>query len=150
MSDLYDRDAVLWSEQQAALLRRIAAGDRVNDQVDWGNVIEEIESVGRSELRAVSSALRRAMQHKLCLLGWPSALATRHWRAEVRSILAEAAKDFRESMRRQIELDSLYRLACLDVERHMLDDGPPQGPLPMACPWTLDELIAEGEAALRS
>jgi hypothetical protein len=50
MSDLYD-DVLLWSERQAALLRRMAAGERVNDQVDWENVAEEIEDVGRSSLR---------------------------------------------------------------------------------------------------
>ena len=68
MSDLYGDDILLWSKQQAELLRRMAAGERVDDQVDWPNVIEEIESVGRAELRAVRSALRIAMQHKLYLL----------------------------------------------------------------------------------
>jgi hypothetical protein len=34
MSD-YDTDLLLWSERQAALLRRAAAGEQVNDQVDW-------------------------------------------------------------------------------------------------------------------
>src|SRR5438270_13014652 len=44
----YDTDILTWSERQAALLRRIAAGERINDEVDWPNVVEEIESVGRS------------------------------------------------------------------------------------------------------
>ena len=39
MSNLYDTDAVQWSERQAELLRRLAAGERVNDQVDWENVV---------------------------------------------------------------------------------------------------------------
>ena len=34
----YDTDILLWSEHQAALLRRAGAGERVNDQVDWENV----------------------------------------------------------------------------------------------------------------
>ena len=42
MSDLYDTDLVIWSERQAELLRRMAAGERVNDQIDWENVAEEI------------------------------------------------------------------------------------------------------------
>ena len=45
MSDLYDTDILAWSARQAELLRRMAAGDRVNDQVDWENVAEEIEVV---------------------------------------------------------------------------------------------------------
>jgi hypothetical protein len=44
--DLYDDDILWWSEQQAELLRRVAAGERVNDQVDWDNVVEEIEALG--------------------------------------------------------------------------------------------------------
>ena len=43
-SDLYEADILEWSEQQSRLLRRLAAGERVNDQVDWGNVVEEIEA----------------------------------------------------------------------------------------------------------
>jgi hypothetical protein len=41
-SDLYDDDILWWAEQQAELLRRVAAGECVNDQV----VIEEIEERG--------------------------------------------------------------------------------------------------------
>jgi hypothetical protein len=152
MSKLYETDVVEWSRQQTDLLRRMAAGERVNNKVDWPNVIEEIDSVGRSEVRAVTSALKNAMQHKLYLLGWPNAQAVRHWQVEIRSQLAQAHKDYRESMRREIEpeLPDLYRLACLGVEGHVMDEGPPATALPERCPWTLGELLAEGAAALRS
>ena len=53
MSDQYQSDVLVWSEHQAELLRRLAAGERVNDQVDWQNVIEEIESVGSEQLHSV-------------------------------------------------------------------------------------------------
>ena len=43
---LYERDFVLWSEAQADLLRRLAAGERVNAAVDWPNLIEEVEDLG--------------------------------------------------------------------------------------------------------
>jgi hypothetical protein len=150
MDDLYHADIVLWSERQSDLLRRLAAGERVNDQIDWENVVEEIETVGRSEVRAVTSALQNGIQHKLYLLGWPNVVAVRHWHHEVRVQLAQAAKDYRESMRKEIQPDlpDLYRLACLGVERHMLDESEPVSPLPASCPWTLDELLAEGRAAL--
>jgi len=59
MSDLYGTDLLLWSEQQAKLLRRVAAGEQVNDQVDWENVVEEIESVaGTSCARSSRSWFR--------------------------------------------------------------------------------------------
>ena len=44
-SDLYGEDIHLWSETQAALLRRLAAGEAVRDQVDWPHVVEEIEDL---------------------------------------------------------------------------------------------------------
>jgi len=47
--DLYDQDALAWSQQQAELLRRTACGERVNG-LDWEHVVEEIEDVGLSEL----------------------------------------------------------------------------------------------------
>jgi hypothetical protein len=43
--DLYERGVLAWSESQAALLRRLAQGERVNE-VDWAHVVEEIEDVG--------------------------------------------------------------------------------------------------------
>ena len=56
MSDLYDTDILTWSERQAELLRRRAAGELVNDaEIDWPNVAEEIEAVGRTERRDMAS-----------------------------------------------------------------------------------------------
>ena len=65
MSDLYDADVLAWSQRQAALLRRMAAGERVNDQVDWQNVAAEIGSVGRSQLSAVRSHIIQTLLHDL-------------------------------------------------------------------------------------
>jgi hypothetical protein len=53
------------------------------------------------------------------------------------------------SERRAPDLPDLCRLACLGVERHVRDEGAPSAPLPDTCPWTLDELLAEGRVALR-
>ncbi len=65
MSDLYDSDLVIWSERQADLLRRVAAGKAPNEAPDWANIIEEIESVGSGQLHAVESNLLRALIHLL-------------------------------------------------------------------------------------
>src|SRR6478736_600932 len=48
----YDTDILRGSERQAEPLRRVATGERVNDQVDWENVIDEVESVGNEQLHA--------------------------------------------------------------------------------------------------
>lgn len=141
MNDLYNDDILTWSEQQADLLRRLAAGERVNHQVDWENVTEEIESVGRSELRACESLLIQALRHRLKLMAWPDALAAEHWEDELAVFEAEAALAFQESMRQRLDIDRIYRRARRRFPQQ--NDGvPPAVPLPDACPFTLDELLA--------
>ena len=150
MSDLYDTDAVTWAKQQAALLRRIAAGERINDQVDWQNVLGEIEDVGGRERDKVTEALVQAMRCKLCLLGWPHSTAAARWVAEVRIHLATARRRYRNSMRRYMTPESWqedYQSALLETANYMAGEWPSPVALPSSCPWKLDELLAEGEAA---
>jgi hypothetical protein len=91
------------------------------------------------------------MEHKLLLLGWPGVLAVRHWEHEIRIQLTRAHKRYLRSMAKDVEphWHEHYREAVLLAEQHMLDAGPPAVPFPEACPWTLDELLADGAAALR-
>jgi Domain of unknown function DUF29 len=64
MDTLYDRDILEWSEQQAALLRRRAAGELINDaELDWPNVAEEIEALGKSERSALASHIAIVIEH---------------------------------------------------------------------------------------
>ncbi len=136
--DLYE-DALAWSEQQADLLRRLAAGERVNDDVDWANVIEEIQDVGLSQLRTVRSLLAHAMEHLLKIHGWPDG-PVEHWKHETRVFLVDASRDDTPSMRQRINLPSLYREshALVSVMTH---DGQPPRPLPQPCPFTVRDLI---------
>ncbi|MGA3400656.1 MAG: DUF29 family protein [Acetobacteraceae bacterium] len=84
MSD-YDSDILVWSERQAELLRRRAAGELVNDAaLDWPNIAEEIEDVGRSQLNAVESRLTQALLHMLKAEAWPLTRDVPSWRADAR------------------------------------------------------------------
>jgi Domain of unknown function DUF29 len=66
VSDLYEQDFVGWTEQQARLLRE-AAAQGINVPLDWANLAEEVEGLGRSELRALESQLHRLILHLLKL-----------------------------------------------------------------------------------
>jgi hypothetical protein len=63
----YDTDLVVWSSRQAQLLRRMGAGERVNDQVDWENIAEEIESLGNSDRRDLRSRVQTIIRHLIKL-----------------------------------------------------------------------------------
>ena len=138
---LYERDILVWSEEQANLLRRLEAGERVNGAIDWPNVIEELESVGRSELHACESLLRQALIHLLKLHAWPGSRAASHWRAETLGFLADAQARFSPAMRQRITLSALYAIALRQVGLATDDTGAPQPP-PETCPYTLDDLLA--------
>jgi len=137
----YDTDILDWSERQAALLRRLADGERVNDSVDWPNVIEEVESVGRSELAAVESLLTQAISHMLKLMAWPNVPAVRGWAKELRVFRRKARRKFTEAMRQRIDLPGLYADA-LDLLPEEIDGKLPL-PVPPVFPLTLDGLLAE-------
>jgi hypothetical protein len=83
MGDLYDQDLVLWSEEQGRALRA-AAGAGWNAPIDWANVAEEIESLGRSERRALASHIAIVIEHLLKLQASPATEPARGWRDTIR------------------------------------------------------------------
>ncbi len=135
----YDTDIVVWSEHQADLLRRLATGERVNDQIDWENVAEEIESVGNEQRHAVESLLVQALLHMLKAAAWPLSREVPHWQAESRLFRGQARRRFVPSMRQRVDLEGIYA----DSLRGLPDtiDGQPPLPVPATCTVTLDELL---------
>lgn len=142
MADLYEDDVLLWSERQAELLRRRAAGELVNDaELDWPNIAEEIESVGREQLHSVQSLLVQALVHMLKAKGWPLSRDAPNWRADAIGFRADAARRFAPSMRQRIDLARLYRQALRAIPETQDSQAPL--PLPETCCYTLEELLAE-------
>ena len=138
---LYDIDALAWAEEQADLLRRLAAGERVNDAIDWPHVIEEVFDVGLSQLIGCRSLLRQAMIHLLKLHASPESLSVRHWRGETVTFLVDAADRFTPSMRQRIDLEAEYAKALRPFSEGMdADSAAP--PIPSRCPFTLDALLS--------
>ena len=140
MDRSYDTDVLEWSEHQVRLLRQHAAGKPGNEAPDWANIIEEIESVGRSQLNAVRSLLRQALIHDLKCKAWPIALYVPHWRAEALRFRADAADAFSPSMGQPIDVAQLYKSA-IRLLPESIDRQPPL-PVPDTCPATLDELLS--------
>src|SRR5205807_1932879 len=119
---------------QGALLRRMAAGKPLNEAPDWGNIAEEIETVGRNELRAVRSLLTQALTHMLKAEAWPHSRDAPNWLADAVRFRHEAADAFAPSMRQHIDLTTLYRRARRELPETM--DGQKPEPVPDQCPVT--------------
>ena len=62
MTQLYEQDFCLWVDKTARQLKQ-----KKLENIDWENLIEEIESLGKSEKNALKSNLRILLMH---LLKW--------------------------------------------------------------------------------
>ncbi len=80
---LYDRDFIAWTEVQAGRLRAAAAA-RVNADVDWENVAEEIEDLGKSTARELRNRLATIVEHLLTLRHSPAPDPRERWMTTVR------------------------------------------------------------------
>jgi hypothetical protein len=126
MSD-YDTDVYAWSQRQGALLRRLAAGERVNDaDLDWPNIAEEIETVGRSERAAVRSHILNVLEHLIKLQASPAGEPRAVWQAtierariEIEQLLTDS-RSLRPLVRRLIRdgLPKARRLAATALALH--------------------------------
>ncbi len=126
MSD-YDVDFFAWTQRQGGLLRRLAKGEHVNDaDLDWPNIAEEIETLGRSERAAVASCIRNIIQHLMKLEASPVVDPRPGWRATVRRerVDLEALLDDNPSLRPAVdgliarELPRARRLAVTSFEEY--------------------------------
>lgn len=130
MSDLYETDFALWAERQAHALRH-----RAGDEIDWENAAAEIESLSRTDKRAIHLRLAIICAHLLKWQFQPDARSN-SWRssgAQARNRIARLIEES-PSLRSHpaAVLDAAYadgrRVAALETG---LTDPP------AACPWTI-------------
>jgi hypothetical protein len=141
---LYEEDIAAWSEHQARALRALArARPDLSNAIDWENVAEEIEALGRSELRAVTGPLRQFLVHLCKAYSCPHDRSLARWRAECETFHYQAVDAYTPSMRRRIDIDTLWRSALKEARLALLvfeEELDPE--LPLIGPPTLDELLA--------
>ena len=156
-SSLYDQDGYAWAQQQAEALRR-----RNLDAIDWDNVIEEIESVGRAERRSWVSNCARAIEHMLVIEHWKTATAgdVKHWRKEIGAFRRGMAAAIEDNPSLQGEYGETYskawkigrreavdRLTEYSAEAAGAEDPGPfervvRAKLPASCPYLIEHVAA--------
>ena len=97
-SAAYDEDFYAWTQAQAQELRR-AGAERDNAPIDWENVAEEIESMGRGQKSEIGNRLRVLLVH---ILKWQHCLELRDrcgrgWRLTVREQRRQLAREIKDS-----------------------------------------------------
>ena len=121
MATLYDADFYGWTQEQAAKLRRLQA-ERANLDLDVVNILEEIESLGRSDYRQLVSRLEEIAIH-LLKLHYSTALdCERLWKNSVRGQRKRIDKLLRESPSLKPRLADALETGYEDALRHFSDD----------------------------
>jgi hypothetical protein len=105
-SELYAQDFVLWTEDQAAALRHAKSS---NLPLDWENLAEEIESLGKSDRRELRSQITRILRHLLKLEVSPAAAPRAGWRATVGEARSEIDGILEDSPSLWREVDGLIK-----------------------------------------
>jgi tRNA threonylcarbamoyladenosine modification (KEOPS) complex Pcc1 subunit len=125
LKTLYEEDTVAWSEQQAAALRA-AARTGSNQFLDWENLAEEIESLGKSVRLGLRRQIARIIQHEVKLEHSPAVDPRSGWRHTIRQARVEIERILEDSpsLRREVprliqeETGRAVRLAISDMEEH--------------------------------
>ncbi|HRJ59810.1 MAG TPA: DUF29 domain-containing protein [Azospirillaceae bacterium] len=140
----YEGDFYAWTIQQAAAIRRVAEL-RPNEEVDWENVAEEIESLGRNELDTVYSHLETIIEHLLKLAYSPASDPRADRRVTVMKARGQLARKLTGSLRPKLreELADAWMGGRKDAVAGLAEDGLSAADIPADCPWTFEQLLDE-------
>jgi len=135
---LYQEDYYGWLQENAQLIR-----EKRFSEIDVENIVEELESMGKSEKRELSSRLTILLMH---LLKWQyqSVKRSTSWR----NTIAVQRIDIRElledspSLKNEIadKIEIAYEKAKLTAE---VETGIEKQNFPSQCPFSLEQILDE-------
>ena len=132
----YDEDFAAWVLAQAALLR-----ERRFDELDVDHLVEEVESVGNSEFKALTSALRLIIQHMMKWDYQPD-LRSRSWRTTIHMQRKAVERLLKQNPSFRSRLEAAIEEAYDDVPGEIERETTiPATRLPQSCPYGLDEIM---------
>ena len=141
MKDLYNTDFYSWTQKQAELLR---AG-RLSE-LDLENILEEIESMGRSDYRALQSRLSVLFMHLLKWQFQPEKRQTGNsWERTIKEQRKQIKRILRSNPGLKHKLPAMLTEAYTDAIEDAHDEtGLPVVSFPKECPWTYEQAMDTG------
>jgi hypothetical protein len=142
-SELYDSDYYAWIQGQVTALRE----HRV-EEIDWANVAEEIEDLGKSQKHSVESHMARIAEHLLKLAYAPArmkGLNRRGWELSIREARHQIRKLLGESPSLRGKTPELFGDAYETGRNAALNTlNLPDSALPETSPWTVEQVLDDG------
>ncbi len=134
----YETDFYQWTYSQANLLRH-----KNLDKLDIENLIEEIETLGRSNKRSLQSQFERLLMHLLKKEYQPE-MHTKSWDLSIRSAKREVLYLIRHSPSLKNELLKMFEDVYEDSRFEASEETSIDlNKFPKTCPWTIEELFPE-------
>ena len=133
----YEEDFYAWTVEQARLLR---SGEL--SSIDVANIAEEIESLGRSDKRAIESRLTVLLMH---LLKWQiqSKMRSQSWSGTILEQRRRIEKLLRESPSLRASVSEALAEAYSDArEAASNETGLPETDFPAECPFTAEQVMS--------
>ncbi|WP_416674371.1 DUF29 domain-containing protein [Egbenema bharatensis] len=139
-ASLYDTDYQLWLEQTVAQLR-----EKDFNNLDLENLIEEIESLGKSDRRAISSYLLRLCEHLLKLKYWESERERcfRGWILEINNFRSEIELILKDSPSLQPFLSETFLSSYQKARKNLLRAIELPAFIPQEPEFTLEQALDE-------
>jgi hypothetical protein len=142
---LYEQDFFRWTEQQAQALRA-AASMRINVPLDWENLAEEVESLGRSQRSELGSRILVIVEHLMKLQASSAEAPRRSWRATIlrERALIEGLLDDSPSLRNAVPglISRALRQARRLVEEQLAEHGEASATL-RSLDYTEDQVLGD-------
>jgi Domain of unknown function DUF29 len=138
----YEEDFYAWTRQQAELLRRLPT---IGNEFDPEHIAEEIEDLGRSELRAAQSLCEHIIEHFLKLEYSGLDEPADHWADEIVEWRLHLEKILTRSIEAKLDLPGRYRAALRLVRRLERDAPGLMGRVPAQLPYTLEQIVSRGD-----
>ena len=121
MATLYETDFYGWTQDQAAKLRKLLV-EHSNLDLDVENILEEIDSLGRSNYHQLVSRFEEIAIHLLKLHYSTLLECERQWKNSVRGQRVRIARLLRQSPSLKPRLDEALVDGYEDALRHFTDD----------------------------
>ncbi len=138
LKELYTEDESIWIFENVKLIR-----EGKIDEVDWANIAEELELIGKSQFREVYSRMKELIFH---LLKWKyqKDFRSNSWKYSIRNQRGDLQEIFNDSKNLKNYAFQNFERVYSDARKLTSDEtGLERNIFPISSPFTLEEIMKE-------
>lgn len=135
---LYNTDFYQWIKIQSSLLK-----EKKFDKIDLENIIEEMESLGKSERSALKNQMIRLLMHMLKIKYQPTK-HSKSWDKSIGNAKIEIDDIILDNPSLKREMTKVFEESYQSARKKAhVETGLEIKTFPEKCPWTLKEILKE-------